>query len=103
MLKSRINKITINISYITRLSGQYNCWSLKWSWSIACRQYSNYIFILDLTPCFIGLDKDNCKARRKSVMTNMCKINLSFKIDGNWVVLNAINIMICAILFVNDV
>ena len=31
--------------------------------SDACRRCSNYIFILDLTPGFIGLGKDNCKTR----------------------------------------
>ena len=36
--------------------------------SIACRRCSNYIFILDLTPGFIGLGKDNCKSRRETVM-----------------------------------
>ena len=40
---------------------QWNCWSLRCSWSIPCRRCSNYIFILDLTPGFNGLDKDNCK------------------------------------------
>ena len=29
------------------------------SWSIACRRCSNYIFILNLTPGFNGLSKDN--------------------------------------------
>ena len=29
------------------------------SWSIACRRCSNYIFILNLTPGFNGLGKDN--------------------------------------------
>ena len=33
----------------------------------ACRRCSNYIFILDLTPGFNGLRKDNCKARREWV------------------------------------
>ena len=32
------------------------------SWSIAC---SNYIFILDLTPGFNGLGKDNCETGRE--------------------------------------
>ena len=45
------------------LSRQYNCRSLRCSWSIACRRCSKYIFILDLTPGFIGLGKDNCKTR----------------------------------------
>ena len=31
-----------------------------------CRHCSNYIFILDLTPDFIGLGKDNCKTRRET-------------------------------------
>ena len=30
-------------------------WSLRCSWSIACRGCSNYIFILDFTPGFNGL------------------------------------------------
>ena len=34
------------------------CWC---SWSNAC--CSNYASILDLTPGFIGLGKDNCKTR----------------------------------------
>ena len=33
------------------------------SWSITCLSCSNYILILDLTPGFNGLGKDNCKAR----------------------------------------
>ena len=32
-------------------------------WSIACRHCSNYIPILDLTPGFNGLGKDNCNTR----------------------------------------
>ena len=36
------------------------------SWSIACRRCSNYIFILDLTPGFNGLGKDNCKMRQQT-------------------------------------
>ena len=43
-----------------------NCRSLRCSWSIACRRCSNYIFILDLTPGFMGLGKDNCKTRREA-------------------------------------
>ena len=30
------------------------------------RRCSNYIFILDLTPGFSGLGKDNCKTRRET-------------------------------------
>ena len=33
---------------------QWNCRSLRCSWSIACRRCSNYIFILDLTPGLKG-------------------------------------------------
>ena len=36
------------------------------SGSIACRRCSNYIFILDLTPSFNGLGKDNRKTRRET-------------------------------------
>ena len=32
----------------------------------ARRRCSNYIFIPDLTPGFIGLGKDNCKTRRET-------------------------------------
>ena len=45
---------------------QLNCWSLRCSWSIACRRCSNYIFILDLTPGFNGLGKDDWKTRWES-------------------------------------
>ena len=47
-------------------SGQLNCWSLRCSWSIACRRCSNYIFILDLIDGFNGLGKDNCRMRRET-------------------------------------
>ena len=33
----------------------------------ACRRCSIYIFILDLTPSFNGLGKDNCKTRRETL------------------------------------
>ena len=55
---------TSNIRRI--LVWQWNCWSLRCIWSIACRRCSNYIFTLDLTPGFSGLGRDNCKTRRKS-------------------------------------
>ena len=41
-------------------------WSLRCSWSIACWCCSNYILILDLTPCFNGSGKVNCKTRRET-------------------------------------
>ena len=40
-----------------------NCWSLRCSWSSACRRSSNYVIIPDLTPGFNGLSKGNCKMR----------------------------------------
>ena len=43
-----------------------NFLSLRCSWSIACRRCSNYIFILDFTPGFNRLGKNNCKARRET-------------------------------------
>ena len=45
------------------LIGNKICRSLSSSWSIACQRCSNYIFILNLTPGFIGLGKDNCNTR----------------------------------------
>ena len=42
--------------------------SLRCSWSIACRRYSNYIFILNLTPGFNGSGTGNCKTRRETFM-----------------------------------
>ena len=50
------------------LSRQWNLWSLRCSWSIACRRCSNYIFILNLTPGFNGLGNDNCKTGRETFM-----------------------------------
>ena len=56
------------VSNIRRnFSRQLNCWSLRCSWSIACRRCSNYIFILNLTPGFNGLGKDNYKMRRETI------------------------------------
>ena len=55
------------VSNISRtLVGNKNCRSLRSSWSIACRRCSNYIFILNLTPGFIGLAEDNCTTRRET-------------------------------------
>ena len=42
---------------------QWNYWSLRCSWSIACRRCSSYIFILDL---ICGLGKDNGKTTRET-------------------------------------
>ena len=55
-----------SLLYKTHLSRQLNCWSLRCSWSIACRRCSNYIFILNLTPGFNRLGKDKCKIRWES-------------------------------------
>ena len=44
-------------------SRRYIGWSLRCSWSIACRRCSNYIFILDLTPGFSIKHKDNLKMK----------------------------------------
>ena len=59
-------RIPSSLQYKTHFSGQLNCWSLRCSWSIACRRCSNYIFILNLTPGFNGLCKDNYKMRREA-------------------------------------
>ena len=60
------NKIPPNLQYKSHLCGVSNCWSLRCSWSIACRRCSNYIFIFDLTTGFSRLGKDKCKTRRET-------------------------------------
>ena len=57
---------TISLWYKPQLSRQWNCWSLRCSWSIACRRCSNYIVILNLTHGFNRLGKDSCKSRRET-------------------------------------
>ena len=49
------------------LNRQWTCWSLRCSWSITRWRCSNYIFILDFTTGFNGLDNDNCKMRQESL------------------------------------
>ena len=56
-----------SLQYKTHFSRQYNCWSLRCSWSIACRRCSNYIFILNLIFGINSLGKDNCKTRRETL------------------------------------
>ena len=48
------------------LSRQWNCSSVRCSWSIACRRCANYIFIFDPTPGFNGLGKYNCRMKRET-------------------------------------
>ena len=61
------NKSYRQVSYIRRTLVDNKIFrSLRCSRSIACRRCSNYIFILDLTPDFIGLGKDNCTASRET-------------------------------------
>ena len=61
-----ILNIPSSLLYKSHFSRQLKCWSLRCSWSIACRRCSNYIFILSLTPGFNGLGKDNYKMRREA-------------------------------------
>ena len=68
-----------------RLRRQWNCWSLRCSWRIPCQRCSNYIFILDLTPDFNILHKDNCETRWKTFMLFIWCI-LSKRFDGTWYV-----------------
>ena len=58
--------IPSSLWYKMHFSRQLSCWSLRCSWSIACRRCSNYIFILHLTPGFNILCKDNYKQRRET-------------------------------------
>ena len=55
-----------SLQYKTHLRRQWNCRSLRWSWSIACRRCSDYIFMIDLKPGFDWLGKDNGNMRRES-------------------------------------
>ena len=50
----------------TQFIRQLNCWSIRSSWSIACRRCSSYIFIFHLIHGFNVLRKDNCKPRRET-------------------------------------
>ena len=62
-----LDEVPSNLSYKTHSSRQLNCWWLRCSWNIACGCCSNYIFILNLTPGFNRLGKDNCKTRQETV------------------------------------
>ena len=57
---------TVKSQYKTHFTRQLKCWSLRCSWSIACRRCSNYVFILHLTLGFNILRKVNCKRRRET-------------------------------------
>ena len=65
---------TSNIS--RTLVGNTNCWSLRCSWGIACRCYSNRNFILDLTPGFNIMHQDNCKTRREKLSFGVWRLML---------------------------
>ena len=63
-LLTKWHTVKSNIS-CTLVGNLIVCWSLRCSWSIACRRCFNYI-ILGLTPDFNILHKDNCKPRRET-------------------------------------
>ena len=66
-LQQAVSKYYRQVSNISHtLVGNKTCWSLRCSWCIACQRCSNYIFILALTPSFIGLGKDNCKKKQEA-------------------------------------
>ena len=62
-----IKTMPSNLLNKSHLSWQWNSWSLRCSWSIACLCCSTYIFILDVTPGLNGLGKDNCTWRREKL------------------------------------
>ena len=66
MCPSERNELPSSLSYKAHFNRQLNCWSLRCSWSIACRRCSNYIFILYPTLGFNILRKDNCKPSRET-------------------------------------
>ena len=75
-------RLPSNFWYITHLSRQWICWSIRWSWSIACRRCSNYIFILDLTSGFNVLGKDNCNGASYIIDLTVIQWGLAMHIDG---------------------
>ena len=52
--------------YKRHLSRQLSCWSLRCSWSIACRRCSNYTYMFHFKPGSNRLGKDKCKTRQKT-------------------------------------
>ena len=91
----------ITVKYKTHFSRQLNCWSLRCSWSIACRRRrcSNYIFILNLTPGFNGLGKDKYKMRREAfkfwdlvqlILETLRYICISTPLSRCWVYLTSV-------------
>ena len=48
--------------------------------SIAWWSCSNYIFILELTPGFNGLGKDNCKTRWETILKDL----VHFMLEVGW-------------------
>ena len=65
-LQKCVIKLPSNLWYKPYLNKHQNCRSLRCSWSIACRRWSNYIFVIDLTPGFNRLRKDNLKTRQET-------------------------------------
>ena len=62
---------------------QQNCWSLRYSWSIACRRCSSYIFILDWTPGFNGWAKTAARRYDKHLSVwNWCAVSLQWCHNG---------------------
>ena len=72
--------------YKTPVNRQPNCWSLRSSWSIAYRRCSNYIFILDITPGFNGLGKDNHKTRRETSKFLGFEVSCISGFDGTFLI-----------------
>ena len=64
-----------NLWYKVQLSWQWNCRLLRYSWNIACWHCSNFVFILNLTPGFSGLGKDNCKWNQKHLSFGICCVS----------------------------
>ena len=70
-----------SIYYKAHFTRQLNCWSLRCSWSIACRRCFDYMSILHLTLDFNILCKDNCTPRRLILeilryVRNWCRLHI---------------------------
>ena len=61
-LENRKYWLPQNLRYKTHFSRQWNCWSVRCSWSC-----SNYIFIIDLTPDFNRLARTTARRDKENL------------------------------------
>ena len=64
--------MSAKVSQITSLTTKWNCWSLRYSWSVTCWRCPNYIFILALTPGFNRLAKTTARRDERHLSFGIC-------------------------------